>query len=527
MQTDIAPVLPVPLPAPKVRSQGAAPSVTAAQDKGQDPRGVEETGGDTKAADVKDADKAGQLSVFDQALAQMAMVQTPVTIPPPTPPSQMGLSTNPVDIAAAIASSSLAAPEGDVLAGADLGLGSKLTGPAIDPDVAGQALMMGQPVQGAINPSVMPTPPVQAQVGEMAQGDELPEAIAQQDAEFALLTPIARETSAPKIQLAPSPALTPAPAPAPAPAPKNDASLMTNTSLVQAMGTAASDPTASIVGTVPVQSPVTTPNEPMAQSLVTAKLGSSEMAQAVSKPSSPLVAPTTTSATSTIMTSLAVVAATTSGSANGQDLSGSLDDAPSEFSGSDLGAAAAQASEAPLESFTTPLPVEGRVLQANLPQGSIGGLSTAATAPHLAAEITRKFEGKSAQFDITLTPEGLGKVDVKITINARGEVSAAMKFDNPQAAAELKSRASELQNALEQSGFNLSRDGISFNDGQGQGFGTQQQAGRQDWQETARRAAQNRLFQDNSDLADATALRVAEASSAYSRRSSTGVDVRI
>ena len=37
----------------------------------------------------------------------------------------------------------------------------------------------------------------------------------------------------------------------------------------------------------------------------------------------------------------------------------------------------------------------------------------------------------------------LGKVDVKITINARGEVSAAMKFDNPQAAAELKGRAAE------------------------------------------------------------------------------------
>jgi hypothetical protein len=117
---------------------------------------------------------------------------------------------------------------------------------------------------------------------------------------------------------------------------------------------------------------------------------------------------------------------------------------------------------------------------------------------------------------------------VKITINARGEVSAAMKFDNPQAAAELKGRAAELQRALEQSGFSLSQEGISFSDGQGQGFNApQQQASQQDWQETARRTAQNRLFQDSNDLADAAALRVAEASSAYSRRSNTGVDVRI
>ncbi|MEY4249295.1 MAG: hypothetical protein RJA87_928 [Pseudomonadota bacterium] len=174
------------------------------------------------------------------------------------------------------------------------------------------------------------------------------------------------------------------------------------------------------------------------------------------------------------------------------------------------------------------MPLEGRVSHAGLQQSSSATLSTLATAPHLAAEISRKFEGKSAQFDISLTPEGLGKVDVKITINARGEVSAAMKFDNPQAAAELKGRAAELQRALEQSGFSLSQEGISFTDGQGQGFNApQQQASQQNWQETARRTAQSRLFQDTNDLADAAALRVAEASSAYSRRSNTGIDVRI
>jgi hypothetical protein len=322
------------------------------------------------------------------------------------------------------------------------------------------------------------------------------------------------------------------------------------------MGDAASDPTARITGTslpqaiaaapdtdqtltlqsnlVQTQSVATAQTAAQStsatatQAMVSGQAGTRETSHANGRATTAPLASGETSSTSSIASPLTAVAIATNGGANSADTGGAFQEAPSDFSEAVTLQAAQSDSEAATDIFGAPLPLEGRVTQASLQTGSSATLSNPATAPHLAAEISRKFEGKSAQFDISLTPEGLGKVDVKITINARGEVSAAMKFDNPQAAAELKGRAAELQRALEQSGFSLSQEGISFSDGQGQGFNApQQQASQQDWQETARRTAQNRLFQDTNDLADAAALRVAEASSAYSRRSNTGVDVRI
>ncbi len=350
-------------------------------------------------------------------------------------------------------------------------------------------------------------------------------------------------------------------------------------SILRAMGNAISDPTARVIGTadpqpVPasgqtgvtarteafgVQSPVaskdTAPDldraptvqsaavqaplvataqpAPQAlsaatQALVGANANVRETAQTSSQTSSMPVVSTEGIQTSGIATSLTVIATSTNGGFSKTDQDAKPKDAPADPSENAAPQTLENDSEASTDIFGTALPLEGKVSQGGLQQISSPTLSTSGTAPHLAAEISRKFEGKSAQFDISLTPEGLGKVDVKITINARGEVSAAMKFDNPQAAAELKGRAAELQQALEQSGFSISRDGISFTDQQGRGFGApQQQANQQDWQEAARRTAKSRVFQDISDLAEASALKVAEASSAYSRRSSTGVDVRI
>ena len=83
------------------------------------------------------------------------------------------------------------------------------------------------------------------------------------------------------------------------------------------------------------------------------------------------------------------------------------------------------------------------------------------TVANLAAQIVKKLEGRSTRFDLELDPAGLGKVDVRVEIGAHGRLTAAMTCDNPQAAAELRSRASELQRALEQAGFDLS-GGISF-----------------------------------------------------------------
>ncbi|MBN4683644.1 flagellar hook-length control protein FliK, partial [Pandoraea nosoerga] len=100
---------------------------------------------------------------------------------------------------------------------------------------------------------------------------------------------------------------------------------------------------------------------------------------------------------------------------------------------------------------------------AQQPQAPAGGAHAGPeTVSRLAAQITRKIEGKATRFDIALDPVGLGHVNVKVEISARGELTASLAFDNPQAAAELKNRAGELHQALEQAGFDLSKGGLSF-----------------------------------------------------------------
>jgi hypothetical protein len=96
------------------------------------------------------------------------------------------------------------------------------------------------------------------------------------------------------------------------------------------------------------------------------------------------------------------------------------------------------------------------------------------TVANLAAQILKKLDGRSTRFNVELTPAGLGRVDVSVEINAHGRVSTAMAFDSPQAAADVKARSADLQQALEQAGFDMS-GGMSFDvagqqNRQGQGF---------------------------------------------------------
>lgn len=101
------------------------------------------------------------------------------------------------------------------------------------------------------------------------------------------------------------------------------------------------------------------------------------------------------------------------------------------------------------------------------------------TVANLAAQILKKLDGKSTRFDVELDPLGLGKVDVRIEIGAHGRITAAMTFENPQAAQDVKARATELQRMLEQAGFDLT-GGMTFDvagdRGQRQGQAWQDQA---------------------------------------------------
>ena len=103
------------------------------------------------------------------------------------------------------------------------------------------------------------------------------------------------------------------------------------------------------------------------------------------------------------------------------------------------------------------------------------GLSqvNAQTIVHLAAQITKRLEGRSTQFDMSMTPEGLGRVDVSLDIDAEGRLAARLAFDNPLAATDMKGRADELRRQLEDAGFTLAQDALDFSqrDGSAPGGG--------------------------------------------------------
>ena len=95
---------------------------------------------------------------------------------------------------------------------------------------------------------------------------------------------------------------------------------------------------------------------------------------------------------------------------------------------------------------------------------SLSGLSRAtidATA-QIAAHILRKLEGRSTRFEMALTPDDLGRVDVRLDIDSEGRLAARLAFDNPAAATDLRGRVDDLRRQLEDAGFHLADDALEF-----------------------------------------------------------------
>ena len=122
----------------------------------------------------------------------------------------------------------------------------------------------------------------------------------------------------------------------------------------------------------------------------------------------------------------------------------------------------------------------------NLEQASLAppasGLAKATleTTAQISAQILRRLEGRTSRFDMTLTPETLGRVDVALTIESDGQVTARLAFDNPAAAVELRGRAEELRRQLAEAGLNLAKENLEFTErnpqhGSGQGAFDRQQ----------------------------------------------------
>jgi hypothetical protein len=90
--------------------------------------------------------------------------------------------------------------------------------------------------------------------------------------------------------------------------------------------------------------------------------------------------------------------------------------------------------------------------------------ATIETTAQIAAQIVRRLEGRSTRFDMVLTPEGLGRVEVSLDIGADGQLAARLAFDNPAAALDLRARADELRRQLEAAGFQLAGDALDFSE---------------------------------------------------------------
>jgi len=166
------------------------------------------------------------------------------------------------------------------------------------------------------------------------------------------------------------------------------------------------------------------------------------------------------------------------------------------------------------------VPGEGPTQAAAAPADARAAAAVAArgspeTVAHLAAQIVRRLEGRSTRFEIELHPNDLGAVDVRLEIGSDGRIAAQLAFDNPAAATDLRARADELRRMLEQAGFNVAEDALSFSEREAGGF-------ERHAREQANPGRRRRAFEDG----ERTALD-ADTAVIHRRAVALGVDVRI
>jgi flagellar hook-length control protein FliK len=82
--------------------------------------------------------------------------------------------------------------------------------------------------------------------------------------------------------------------------------------------------------------------------------------------------------------------------------------------------------------------------------------------PALAVSIATRSQSGARQFDIRLDPPELGRVEVRLSIDAAGKASAHLSADHPQTLDLLQKDAPALTRALRDAGLDVSQDGLNF-----------------------------------------------------------------
>jgi chemotaxis protein MotD len=80
----------------------------------------------------------------------------------------------------------------------------------------------------------------------------------------------------------------------------------------------------------------------------------------------------------------------------------------------------------------------------------------------LAVAIAAKSQSGNKQFDIRLDPPELGRVEVRLSIDATGKAQASLSADQPRTLDLLKADAPTLTRALRDAGLNVSQNGLNF-----------------------------------------------------------------
>ncbi|MGZ5925084.1 MAG: flagellar hook-length control protein FliK [Rhizomicrobium sp.] len=173
---------------------------------------------------------------------------------------------------------------------------------------------------------------------------------------------------------------------------------------------------------------------------------------------------------------------------------GNRDDKPVHVSAPDAASPPQPEPPAPIPQATpAPLPPQGVAAADFAVTAPAAGGTAVTTALHIAAADTdptpnfgalavsiaaRSLSG-AKQFEIRLDPPELGRVDVRLSIDASGKTQAHMTADQPQTLSLLQKDAPTLTQALRDAGLDVSQSGLNFslrgqdrqNDGGGDGAG--------------------------------------------------------
>jgi flagellar hook-length control protein FliK len=135
--------------------------------------------------------------------------------------------------------------------------------------------------------------------------------------------------------------------------------------------------------------------------------------------------------------------------------------------------------------------------------------------PALAVEIAARSQSGARQFDIRLDPPELGRVEVRLSIDATGKASAHLSADQPQTLDLLQKDAPTLTRALRDAGLDVSQNGLNFS--------LRQQSGDTGAGNSQGRGGNGRSF----TLTATSSIDATSASSSYRASADGRLDIRV